>query len=199
MPPVIINSTYSIILVWTLSGADWALNNLHAQLPGGSSVDQALADAWATDLNALHDSSGLAALQPATVNLARVQLRDLRTANQPLREAIVNSPGTGAGDLLVRAAAVNVTLRTNLAGRSFRGRSYVPGFNEAQNGADGTIAPAASAAADAFITAIRTAATARGHTLAVASRKLGTSQPITDQVVRDNVWDVQRRRGYNGI
>ena len=199
MPPVIINSTYSIILVWSLSGADWALNNLHAQLPGGESVTQGLADSWATDLNALHDSSGLAALQPATVALDRVQLRDLRTPNQPLIESNVASPGTGAGDLLVRAASIVVTMRTALAGRSFRGRSYVPGFNEAQNGVDGTIAPAASAAAAAWIGAIRTAATARGHTLSVGSPKLGTSQPVTAQLVRDNVWDVQRRRGYNGI
>lgn len=196
---IIITGTYEIRIVWALSGADWAINVLHAQLPGGESVNAGLAASWATDLNALHDSSGLAALQPATVSIDRVGVRDLRTANQALHEADVGSPGTGAGDLLVRAASVVVTMRTNLAGRSFRGRSYVPGFNEAQNGADGTIAPAASAAATAWIAGIRTAATARGHTLAVGSVKLGISTPITSQLVRDNVWDVQRRRGYNGI
>lgn len=196
---IIITGTYEIRIVWALSGTDWALNVLHAQLPGGESVNAGLAAAWATDLNALHDSSGLAALQPATISIDRVGVRDLRTANQPLHEADVSSAGTGAGDLLVRAASIVVTMRTNLAGRSFRGRSYVPGFNEAQNGADGTIAPAASAAAAAWIAGIRTAATARGHTLAVASVKLGISTPVTSQLVRDNVWDVQRRRGYNGI
>lgn len=196
---IIITGTYEIRIVWALSGADWAVNVLHAQLPGGESVNAGLAAAWATDLNALHDSSGLAAVQPATVTIDRVGVRDLRVANQAMHEADVNSPGTGTGDLLVRAASVVVTMRTNLAGRSFRGRSYVPGFNEAQNGADGTIAPAASAAAAAWISGIRTAATARGHTLAVASPKLGLSTPVTSQLVRDNVWDVQRRRGYNGI
>lgn len=196
---IIITGTYEIRITWQLSGADWALNVLHCQLPGGESVNQGLADSWAADLDAAHDSSGLAALQPATVSLDRVGLRDLRTANLPLIESTVDSPGTGAGDLLVRAASIVVTMRTAFAGRSFRGRSYVPGFNEAQNAADGTIAPAASAAAAAWIGAIRTAATARGHTLAVASVKLGTSTPVTAQLVRDQVWDVQRRRGYNGI
>ena len=196
---IIITGTYEIRITWALNGADWALNVLHCQLPGGDPVNQGLADAWATDLDAAHDSSGLAALQPASISIDRVGVRDLRVANQAMYEADVSSPGTGAGDLLVRAASIVVTMRTALAGRSFRGRSYVPGFNEAQNGADGTIAPAASAAATAWITAIRTAATARGHTLAVASVKLGTSQPVTAQLVRDNVWDVQRRRGYNGI
>lgn len=196
---IIITGTYEIRITWALSGADWALNVLHAQLPGGESVNQGLADAWATDLSAAHTSSGLEALQPTTVSLDRVGVRDLRTANQPMYEANIASAGTGTGDLLVRAASVNVTLRTSLAGRSFRGRSYVPGFDETQNTADGSIDPAAQAAAVAWISAIRTAATARGHTLAVASVKLGISTPVTAQIVRDNVWDVQRRRGYNGI
>jgi hypothetical protein len=199
VPPVIINGTYQIILVWSLNGNPYAQNSLHAQLPGGESVTQALADSWASDLNALHDSSGLAAVQPASITLDRVGLRDLRTANNPLIESPVNSAGTGAGDLLARALAVVCTLRTAKAGKSYRGRTYVPGFNEAQNAADGTIAASATAAANAWLTGIRTAATARGHTLAVASTKLGISTPVTAQVVRDNVWDVQRRRGYNGV
>jgi hypothetical protein len=199
MPPVIINGTYQIILVWGLNGNPYAQNSLHAQIPGGASVNQALADSWATDLDALHDSSGLAAVQPASITLDRVGLRDLRTANQPLIESPVNSAGTGTGDLLARALSVVVTMRTALAGKSFRGRSYVPGFNEAQNAADGTIAASATSAANAWITGIRTAATARGHTLAVGSPTLGISTPVTAQVVRDSVWDVQRRRGYNGV
>jgi hypothetical protein len=196
---IIITGTYEIRIVWAYAGTDWALNVLHAQLPGGESVNQGLADGWATDLSAAHTSSGLEALQPTAVSLDRVGVRDLRTANQPMHEANIASAGTSANDLLPRAASLVVTMRTSLAGRSFRGRSYVPGFDEAQNTVEGTAVPAATAAATAWIAAIRTAATARGHTLAVGSVKLGISTPVTAQIVRDNVWDTQRRRGYNGI
>lgn len=199
MPPVIINSTYSIILVWSLGGEPWALNSLKATLPGGDVVNQGLADAWATDLNALHDSSGLAAVQPTNISLGAVRVRDLRTANQPEFEAAVGSPGTNVTELLPRQAGIRVSAKTALAGRSFRGGPTIPGFAENQNDAGGRIAASASAAALAFFDAVRTAALNRGHTLSIGSTKLGTSQPITGTSIRDNIWDTQRRRGYNGI
>lgn len=199
MPPVIINSTYSIILVWTLGGENWALNSLKATLPGGDVVNQGLADSWATDLSAAHTSSGLDAVQPTNVALGAVRVRDLRVANQPEFEAGVGSAGVNVSELLPRQAGVRVTARTPLAGRSFRGGPTIPGFAEDQNDAGGRISASASAAALAFVDAIRTAATNRGHQLAIGSPLLGTSQPITGTVVRDNVWDTQRRRGFNGI
>lgn len=196
---IIITGTYTIKITWQLSGVDWALNVVHAQLPGGESVNQALADAWATDLAALHVSSGLAAVQPNTVQLARVGVRDVRVANQAEHEADVSSLGTSVANLLPRQAGIKVTTRTALAGKSFRGGPTIPGFDEDQNNGAGQIAATASDAAEAFVASLRTAATARGHILAVGSVKLGLSTPITTQVVRDQVWDTQRRRGYNGI
>lgn len=199
MPPVIINSTYSIILVWSLDSAPWALNSLKATLPGGDVVNQGLADAWATDLDALHGSSGLAAVQPTNVSLSAVRVRDLRTANQPEFESAITAAGTNATQLLPRQAGIRVSAKTALAGRSFRGGPTIPGFAEDQNDAGGRIAASASAAALAFFDGIRTAATNRGHVLSIGSVKLGTSQPVTGSSIRDLVWDTQRRRGFNGI
>lgn len=196
---IIITGTYTIKITWQLAGVDWALNVLHAQLPGGESVNQGLADGWAADLDALHVSSGLAAVQPSTVALDRVGVRDLRVANQAEHEAEVGSLGLSAAELLPRQVGIKVTTRTNLAGKSFRGGPTIPGFDETQNNGAGQIAATASDAAEAFVEGMRTAATARGHTLSVGSVKLGLSTPITLAVVRDQVWDTQRRRGYNGI
>ena len=196
---IIITGTYTIKITWQLAGVDWALNVLHAQLPGGESVNQGLADGWAADLDALHVSSGLAAVQPSTVALDRVAVRDVRVANQAEHEAEVGSLGLSASELLPRQVGIKVTTRTSLAGKSFRGGPTIPGFDELQNNGAGQIAATASDAAEAFVAGMRTAATARGHTLAVGSVKLGISTPITAQLVRDQIWDTQRRRGYNGI
>lgn len=196
---IIITGTYTIKITWQLAGVDWALNVLHAQLPGGESVDQALADGWATDLASLHTSSGLSAVQPSTIAIDRVAVRDLRVANQAEHEAEVGSLGLSAAELLPRQVGIKVTTRTNLAGKSFRGGPTIPGFDETQNNGAGQIAATASDAAEAFVEGMRTAATARGHTLSVGSVKLGLSTPITAVLVRDQVWDTQRRRGYNGI
>lgn len=199
MAPVIINSTYSIILVWSITGEPWALNSLKATLPGGDVVNAGLASAWATDLQALHTSSGLAAVQPTNVSLSAVRVRDLRTPNQAEFEAPIVTAGTNATQLLPRQAGIRVSAKTALAGRSFRGGPTIPGFAEDQNDAGGRIASSASAAALAFFNGIRTAATNRGHVLSIGSVKLGTSQPIVDADIRDLVWDTQRRRGFNGI
>lgn len=50
----------------------------------------------------------------------------------------VNVAGTG-GDSLPSEVAVCVSLETGILGRSYRGRSYLPGLAKAACGADGTI------------------------------------------------------------
>src|SRR5690554_3678787 len=127
MPQVVIEGTYSITITWALAGTDWALN------PSADSVDAALAAAWATDIEAAHVGSGLAALQPTSVSLSRVDVRDLREPALPAYSAPMTSAGTSEAELLPRGTALVVTKRTNRAGPSYRGRIYVPGFSEDAN------------------------------------------------------------------
>ena len=204
MPQVVIEGTYSITITWALSGADWAINQLHALLPSADSVDAALAAAWATDIEAAHVNSGLAALQPTSVSLSRVDVRDLREPALPAYSAPMTSAGTSVAELLPRGTALVVTKRTNRAGPSYRGRIYIPGFSEEANETGGRATSAASAAALAFVEGLQDAATARGHTLAVASLyKAGSfdpsANPITQLEVRDNIWDGIRGRAFNGV
>ena len=130
MPQVVIEGTYSITITWALSGADWAINQLHALIPSSDSVDAALAAAWATDIESAHVNSGLQALQPTSVSLSRVDVRDLREPALPAFSAPMTSAGTAEEELLPRGTALVVTKRTSRAGPSYRGRIYVPGFGE---------------------------------------------------------------------
>src|SRR5690554_2557578 len=109
MPQVVIEGTYSITITWALAGTDWAINQLHALIPSADSVDAALAAAWATDIEAAHVDSGLAALQPTSVSLSRVDVRDLREPALPAYSAPMTSAGTAEGELLPRGTALGVT------------------------------------------------------------------------------------------
>ena len=204
MPQVVIAGTYAITITWALSGTDWAINQLHALLPPTDVVDSALATAWAADIEAAHGASALDTFQPTTVTLSRVDVRDLREPALPAFSASMTSAGTAVGELLPRGTALVVTKRTAQAGPSYRGRMYVPGFAESANTTGGRATSAASAAALAFVEGLADAASARGHTLAVASLvKQGVFDPsaaaITNLIVRDNIWDGIRGRAFNGV
>lgn len=199
MPPVVITGTLSIRVIWALGGSDWAVNAPHALIGASPAVDQSMADTIASALGSAHSSSGLNALQPTSVELSRVQIRDIRTANNAPVESSIASAGTATGELLPRGTGLVVTQRTARAGTSFRGRMYTPGFSEASNTATGRADQAAQDAATAFWSDFANAMQGQGWPLAVASRKLGQSTVITNSLVRDAVWDGQRRRAFNGI
>lgn len=199
MAPVVISGTLQIRIIWSLSGADWAENVLHALIGTGPAVDQAMADTIAGHVGTAHTSSGLSAEQPTSVSIDRVGIRDIRTANQALIEAPVGSAGTALGQLLPRGNALVVTNRTALAGRSYRGRTFVPGFSEDSNDVGGRASSAAQTAAAAFINDLQTAMTQSAWPLAVASITKGLSTVITQGVTRNGIWDGQRSRAFNGL
>jgi hypothetical protein len=64
-----------------------------------------------------------------SVALQRVISTDQTTSSSPSRELIVSPPefGTLVGSAMPLNVAICVTLRTGLRGRSFRGRTYLPG------------------------------------------------------------------------
>lgn len=91
-----------------------------------------------------------------------------------------------------------VSWRTALAGRSFRGRTYLPPWNENQN--DDTTgnppSPATGMVAGICVNAEKliTDLVAANAVLCVYSRKLEAANTITGGFV-DLSWDTQRRRG----
>lgn len=208
MAAVVTTGTVRVNLIWSMGGTEFAVNALHYQVGPGVAITQAAADDLAADV--LADFAGAGSWHTIVsnqVDLERITLRDLRTLNLPEYSSAVNQAGSVAGDPLPPQTALCVTLRTAFAGRSFRGRIYLPGAAESANDNTGKASAAAQAAALVFGNALA-AQVVQGNewVLAVrsgfnngAARNPAISNGVTALTVRDGIWDTQRRRAYAGI
>lgn len=202
MASLVIPNTVEMRLVYTNGGADYAVNVLHYDAPTSFGVDAgsvatiaaAVAVAWDTGAISQRD------LTADNVSLSRVGLRDLRSPNLPLLESAVNVAGLAANDPMPQQTACCVTLRTALAGRSYRGRVYLPGYAEGQNDSNGNPVANVRTAAVNFMTDMMSLSQgANTLLLGVASKTLLETNIVTSVEVRDLVWDTQRRRLHGGI
>ncbi len=101
-----------------------------------------------------------------------------------------------------------VTLRTALAGKSFRGRTYFSGFDEGENDATGRQSAAVNAAIVAAVSGINQVLVTHSLAIAVLSRpqaartipakdiffRAGTANAVTSFIARNSKWESQRRR-----
>jgi len=206
MAQLIVPNAAQMRLIWAQGGVLYALNVLGVHIPGATAITQALTNTIGAAVKAALTSSGQGAAVHTTITLANVGLRDIRTANTAeFLDSGAAVAGTATGDLLPPQVALCITLRTALAGRSFRGRCYLPGFAESVNGAAG--AANGSAVSVAFITAIKSTLVSNALDLGVIHRPTaaplpvtaGFITPVTTIVSRDLVWDTQRRRAIPGI
>lgn len=205
---VIANSAY-IKLLWSGPSRNW-LNVIGAQgNPTLPAINQAFADSLFAAIKANANVQALFPLLPTTVSLTGIAIRDISVANRAeFTSTGAALAGSGTGDPLPLNTAACVTLRTAGAGKSFRGRAYISGFNEAQNDATGRIAAAANTAASNFLAGMNAALVANSLAMAVLSRPrdaktipaktiqahTGFSTPVTAFVVRNTKWESQRRR-----
>lgn len=193
-------------LIWSLGGQLYALNVLGVVNAGNIAITQALTNTIGAAIKTAVTSSGIGGFIHTTVALANVGLRDVRTANTA--EFIDTGgavAGTSTGDILPPQIALCITLRTAQAGRSFRGRVYLPGFGEGANNTAGVVSSTSSMVG--FVTAVKAALVTSSLDLGVLSRPAPTATPprsgfitvVTSIVARDAVWDTQRRRAVPGI
>lgn len=221
--PVIANCV-QVRLLWTFAGRG-GVNVLHAQAAAGVVVNQALADTLGSAIKSAF-TTNLAPRMSQNSALVRVGVRDIRVANAAeFLDTGGLVAGTNVGEPLPPQTALCVTLRTAQAGKSFRGRTYLGGFTEADNDVNGISSTAVSTAAIAFLNAVKTAMTSSQLTWAVASRpaegyvvvkttthtdgttstktlttvkpKAGGAAAITSIQSRDASWETQRRRTNN--
>lgn len=206
MPQLIVPNAAQMRLIWASGGQLYALNVMGVVNSGSVAITQALTNTIGTAIKASFTSSALNSAIHTGVTLANVGLRDIRTANTAeFLDSGGPVAGAGTGDLLPPQTAFVVTLRTAQAGRSFRGRVYLPGFPEGMNQPGGTISSASTSVA--FITAIKANLQTSGLDLGVLSRPAPLANPpragfittVTSIVARDLVWDTQRRRAIPGI
>lgn len=200
MPPLVIPDTARVNVVWALSGQEYAVNVLHYNIGGAIGIGAGTATALAAAIDTAFSASNLDGWLDSSVELARVGVRDLRVANQPEYNAPLSTFGTLSGDILPLQTSLCITLRTALAGKSYRGRTYITGFGEGANTSVGTCDAVAATAAVDFMTDLMSL-TVLGNTwtLGVMSPTLGEINDVVSVEARDAIWDTQRRRSYPGI
>ena len=202
MPSLVIPDALQVTLFWLNSGVAYANNVLHFRNDQGDPVDTALANFFgsmmqtAAAAGAITFRSGLA----DEIVLQTVGVRSLNVANEPMVTSTTGPyvTGTSSSDPLPSGVSLVSTLRTNKAGRSYRGRSYWPGFAEGTNSPGGNPTANVVTSVQNLTTSIRTQASASGFPWCVASRKNLELYPITNITV-DARWDTQRRRHVPGI
>lgn len=91
----------------------------------------------------------LKARQTGQVKYTNIHLRDLDTVTGAVFDQPLTDVGTATGDNLPNQVAMTVTFLTGVAGRSYRGRNYVPALPAASTLTDRTWDPAVIAAVQA--------------------------------------------------
>lgn len=145
-----------------------------------------------------------------TFSMDGVEVIDIRGPNNPgVPSTSASVVGTGAAVGLPDQVSIVVTLRTNLTGRSFRGRVYTIGYTTTAVDATGSITTGARDAALTVVNAMKAGIAASGGTFAIRSpakpdrpSKPGGTLPATVYAitpvstfeVRDLIFDTNRRR-----
>lgn len=213
MGQYVVPATVMIALRWNLTNGKISRNVMHASVAGGFASSAAVAQAIYAAIIA---SAAWTAYKPFVNqgnSLAGVDLRDLRSLNQPVFPSTgAVTPGTGVAAEVPQGTALCVTLKTNLAGRANRGRVYLPGLDTtAVVAATGAINVAANTAAVNFITAVQTAFSASSATLAIwvpprngytsivtgtviPARPAASPNTVTTITTRSTTFRSQRRR-----
>lgn len=173
MPAFIATDTIEVTLVWQLAGDDHAVNVLHYLVPPTYDVTGDTTGALAALVGAAFDA-GVVSYKDLVANnfvLARIEVRDLREPNLPVFIGAIASIGLAAADPLPASTAYVVTLRTAKAGRSFRGRVYLPGWAEGQNDPAGQATEVVRTAALEFMGAMESH-TVSGNLLVLGSHRV---------------------------
>jgi hypothetical protein len=178
---------------------DFDMNILGVLMDPGFAVDQTMADNIGNAIAGAFNTSTWKTRVANSYSLDSIFVRDLRIDNLPeLAAAITPVFGTNTGDEYAFHSAGVVTLRTALAGKSFRGRTYYGGVTETFVDG-GTMLGTAYADLVTFARSIRTALEALVGVdgQGVISRLLQVITPIpTDASIvgRSGIMGTQRRR-----
>jgi len=209
--PVVIPNCTQIVLNWGSGIGKVSHNVLYGRSAGVPTPSVAQAQA----LFAAMSSGGLWTAMNAhlanTTTFASVSVMSVHTAGQPVFTSTGASvPGTNATIALPLEVALVTTLRTALRGTQNRGRIYQPNLAVDQvltgNLASATLVNDQSAWHNGFIAILSSQsltwvigqphrAAYTGSTGTQHPKRLATSTPITQALVRNNTFDSQRRRG----
>ena len=157
-------------LLWNLANGKTNMKCVTGGIvAGGFVATSAIAQAVFASITGSAAWTAYAAYVHTTASFAGVQLRDLRSLNNPyVKSTGAAVAGTGAASALSSSLAIPINLPTAMAGRGFRGRVYLPGLDSAAEIAGtGLILAAAVTAAVNFMIQVQTSLNASGITLAL--------------------------------
>lgn len=165
-----------------------------AGAPEDTDLAQATADGqawWASNLKSyLHTST----------TLREILATDMTTQGAPQNRVTVGEAGTAANNALPAGSALVVSHRTAMRGRSYRGRSYISGLNNAMQETPNTVFAATASTLVGHFAALRSLLDGHGLDHVVASRQHNgsvTSPAVVNEVISyvvDTALDSQRRR-----
>lgn len=139
----------------------------------------------------------------AQVQLVSIYARDMTAQNSVVLDYAVNPVRAGAlaSNAMPSQVSIAMSLRTGLAGRSFRGRVYHIGLTEAQVAGDFLNAGVAAALLTKYAGLLATGFTSIGFELVVVSRfangvprAFGVTSAVKSIILVDERVDTQRRR-----
>ena len=200
-----------IVLGFILEDGKVAHCVLYGRYAGAFSGTSAQANSILTALTTGGAWTALAAFWATTNGLNTCSIRDVNTVDNPIIQNTAGGAlGTSASPSIANETALCITLRTAKVGPQNRGRMYIPGWATNALGSDNVAAAAVVTALQTWANTIPSALSAQGYTWSIGQKaraaytgstgtqhpaRDATSIPITSQVVRDNHWDTQRRRG----
>jgi hypothetical protein len=210
--PVVVPNAIKVMPLWTLGDGKVTRSVLGGIVGSFTSASSTVAEAIRAAWVGNSQFAPLLAQIASTVSFTGIEIQDIRQAGNPVfRSTGAAVPGTGTGTELPDEVALVLTLRTAKIGRQWHGRLYQQGWSSVALGAGNTANPAAVTALTNYPNCILAGMAAGGLSWgliqparqAYTSPKTGTSfparaahiEPITSQLVRDNHWDSQRRRG----
>jgi hypothetical protein len=199
MPQVPIPSTYRVVSIHSFTGEE-IVNVVHChKVAGGNAEMDGVRDRFHTFWVNSSSSSpkGVNDQVQIKCHLTKISVQDISTTPFPVpRETTYNVAGSDAGNPLPLQTSLVISLKTDLAGRSYRGRFYLGGITAAMNTDDGSYPRPSSTKAnnvglafDALVTGL----ISDGTYMVVSSRLKRESHQVKGISI-DDVFDEQRRR-----
>jgi len=211
MGPVVIPNCAEVKFIYSQGGMN-ITNVLHGNLTAAGPLNPSVAESIFSAVKANTATTTWFGLLHTGFSFTRVEVKDLRTANQPgLESTGLPLAGTGAGAAAPQDCALCVTLKTAFSGKGFFGRTYLGGLTVNELADSRHWAGTISVPAIGFMNAMNSAMTAQGLPWVVAQRALQANTdpaapphqqqprpagvvPITQAAITDLRIDSQRRR-----
>lgn len=189
-----VNDVWRLSMIGSHTGSEIAVITMHVRMKSANGEPEGACNILATNL-----LDNLKTKQATTFRWDRIVCLSRNLAPPQSVEYTTGFPKAGTVGLeeLPHQVGVVVTSKTAYAGRSYRGRHYLPAFTESEMTA-GILETATYTAVqgyyDALVGLIGSAGSNSDYTWVVWSDKLNIATPVTQAIVRTVPGVVRRRR-----